>query len=442
MNKKQIFAGPTLGDSKDRILYALDAEESSMIKPESELSEKEKEIDTEYVMNNTTWALSMYAWSKPGDCFMLDDEYKKYPHIIGWLQKIYNRLGFKLTQNIVYAPPKKFAEQAVKIAELENYDVIASICFSFNSKDIYRTESYIEPNVKVNSKTSLFEFAEKFGFSVPKTVNTTIDSLNTILSKFNFPDKSIFLKFNGLGGGNSVKQIKTEDELNTIINSVSGSTEVMIQEKIGDEYLETISVGLSYPDKIVWWPTRVKMISETNWYGNIFLPDLNLNDTQKENLERIAKAVRENGYCHEKGLLVGFDGFIGKNELLITEINARYYGSCPPTQILTRLGLLGKVQAVSSFDYIHESDAERYMEFFEKHLYDNSKNEDFSVIPMGFSAYLEKNQRIVNYIVIGNFEAFCDAVKKEFSNESFIMVNNSKDIYIKTKNKLEKINKS
>jgi hypothetical protein len=63
-------------------------------------------------------------------------------------------------------------------------------------------------------------------------------------------------------------------------------------------------------------------------------------------------------------------------------------------------------------------------------LFSYDKTVPFSVIPLAFSAYVDEDgARMVNFIVLGDFEAFAKQIETIFSNKSFSFLKNSLRAY-------------
>ena len=131
MSNSDLFIGPTLGNSDDTILYCLDSDESSMIYPESKLSDKSKKDDEEYIQNNSAFTLSALPLAKQSDHIILDATYLNDLRLFNWQMGIYEKLSLKITPNIYYVPVKKFAKFSRELTRTKNIDTLSVIGYSY-----------------------------------------------------------------------------------------------------------------------------------------------------------------------------------------------------------------------------------------------------------------------------------------------------------------------
>lgn len=426
-----MFIGPTLGPSHKPVIYSLDSDESSMIAQEQQLTEREKAFDKEYVENNTAYTLSMLSYTKPSDYIILDKNFQNRSELVPWTQKMFAELGIETAEHIQYAEPKKFPELAKKLAAEHSIDTIATIGYSYVLNSYFPVEKYLEISKIINSKTELLGLSEKYKFSIPYSVVTTLSELQQhVPEQFNFPEQALYIKLNGLGGGNNVIRVGTHQELKEALKTLPLDIDVLVQQEVKATCTHGIATYIIYPDRFELTCVRTKMTTGSTWYGNIFSPEIHLSQAQISSLDNAARAVQELGYAAEYGLLVGFDMFFDEKDIFINEINGRYLGSTPSEMLMKRLGILNQRVAVSSFDYVAEDEIEAYMKFVETHLYKKGDTQGYSMIPMSFAAYPSaEGQRIVFFVVLGDFETFAKDVKAVFSDKSFVMLDNSLQVY-------------
>lgn len=427
MSIPKYFVGPTLGKAGEPLLYCLDSDESGMICPEDQFTEHAKAADEEYVRNNSAFILAALATTKKDDNFILDGEFKNVPHLLRWQISIYKKLGLQPTQNIHFAPVKTFATLAKTLAQKEKIKTISTIGYSFLMQKFFPIDPILKVSKTVNAKTSLLPLSQKYHFSIPKSVLCKLSELTVAKLKIlDFPAKPVYLKIDGLGGGYNVKKITSNDELKHFLGiHKNNSAKVLAQQGVSSDFIETEHIFIIYPTHTKYLYSSTQITKDSAWYGNIFLRNPTLTTTQYTALLNATKALQNEGYAHEKGLLVGFDSLANAKEMYILEINARWLGSLPVERLLRKLGLLNKQTIFSSFDYVTEHDFVKYMEFAENYLYNKLKQTDFSFIPLAFSAYLVDSTRVVYFVVTGDIKAFAKTLRSIFSKDSFTMLNNS-----------------
>ena len=427
------FIGPTLGESIEPIIYCLDSDESSMIQPETQLSERARKSDLEYMQNNTAFMLSVLASTKPTDHLILDQKHLDTPELLKYTYGIYEKLSLTPTKNIHYAKQKNFANTAKNLQKELGIKTISSIGYSYLLAETFPIQERLAISKYVNAKTSLLPLSQKYNFSIPDSLLINLSEITPEkLDSLRFPSDPIYVKTDGLGGGYNVTKVKTVPQLQEILVELSHPcTKALVQAAVPKGFLETEHIFTIYPDRTEHLYSAVQITQNSSWYGNVFLANPTLSSAQKKSLSNTTYALQQEGYADDKGLLVGFDSLSNGEEMYITEFNARWLGSLPIKLLLERLGLLNTERVFSTFDYIADPEVTKYMCFAEKNLYGCSTSPNFSMIPVSYSAYSTDSKRVVCFVVTGDLIAFQEAVRRNFSEDSFIMLNNSIDFIVK-----------
>ena len=120
--------------------------------------------------------------------------------------------------------------------------------------------------------------------------------------------------------------------------------------------------------------------------------------------------VRSEGFSEPEGLNCGLDFFVprdGRDEVTVTEINARFTGGLMPAEVVRRLDLGGR-DTVVCFATVGRDRLDDYLEFNERHLY-GDRTALFALLPLGFSPYtvhIEGREMVfVWQMVWGDFDA-------------------------------------
>ncbi|MFB9905559.1 hypothetical protein [Allokutzneria oryzae] len=411
-------------------LYALDAEESSVTEPEEKFSDRTVRIDGEYTRSNSAYAISVLPATEKDDIFILDEAYRSQTWLIDWLRKVYRVLGIEFAERIHFATPKNFAATSVPLLEQDSaVAAVSTICYSYNLCKTFPVEQHTRTSGYLNAKTSFPDLAKKYSFDIPKSVVTAVRHLRAVaVSEFGFPTVPVYVKMDGLGGGYNVARVVNDRDLDLVLDSYAADQHCVIQEAVDSSYFETIHLYTLADSGIEYQGSRVKITTDGQWYGNIFLPELRLTERQRRTADAAAYAAWHGGYRAREPLLIGLDGFMNGDELLITEFNARWLGSSPAEYIMKRLGIYNKVAALSVFDYVAEGEVQLFMDWVEKNLYRSGEQpaRDFMLLPMGIGGYPEENSsRLVNFIIFGDAHACEKDVRKTFSDDSFTLLNNS-----------------
>ncbi len=434
------FIGPTLGNDRTPILFALDSDESFVTKSQDEWTSHERAEDTKYVRENSCFTLSVLILTKPSDGIIIDERFKNKQLLLNWLIRVHRCIGFNNTSHIFFAKPKTFARLASQRVHQDDYPIVSIIGYSSLLGESFSIEPLYSIARKLNAKTSLPRLAQTYGFPIPASAVLPMKRITSDeLKKFGFPDHTIYVKSDGLGGGSNVCKIASPQDVSKAHNLFPSEDLVLVQQAIGDGAIETITTFLIYPHRVMWINTRAKLVYKNIWYGNVYLPDLAPSPQQMISLLAAAEAVRASGYHSSYGLLVGFDAFLQPDNATIIEMNARWLGSTPSEQVLYRLGLLDKVLAVGIFDTVVAVELEVYKQFCEEHLFQRDTKEVFQLIPLSFSAYnSRKGESLVHFLVIGDFRFFAAEIKKRLPR-SFPLLQNTLDIYTRVIDTIEKI---
>ena len=436
-----VIIGPIRPLPSKPMLYALDAEESSMQEPEEELSKEGQAIDEAYIRENSIFAFSMLPSTKPEDFLILDEVYEHQPELLAWFRSVYDKLNVHMTDQVQYATPKHFKRKVVRIlADHSELDVVSTVCYSYNSQDLFPDNTHLLASRHVNAKTALGELSEKYHFSIPKTVLTSVaEAPARFKQEFSNQGQSVYAKVDGLGGGSNVSFVASADIMAGALQNYAPDQACILQEAIGDTYFETIHVYSIANDSIQYDSSRAKMTKDKQWYGNIFDPKIVLTEHQRAMLDAAAYAVQQEGYAAEEPLLVGFDAFMDDTTILITECNARWLGSTPSEYALRRLGIYDSVTATSTIDEVTEDELAAYMSWVEANLFEpgSELERPFALLPLGFSGYVVQGKRAVGLIVIGDLRACHADIRQKFSSGSFGLMDNSVAMYGHVTSKLQ-----
>ena len=413
--------GPTLGNGREPILYCLDSDESSTLEPESSLSPHAKSADEDYIKSNVAFTLSVLPTTQPHDLLILDHTFTTMIPFLQWHQKIYRQLGLNPTHQLHFAPSKKFAPLAQKLATQAHLSTLSTIGFSYLQEQTFPNPEMLEISKKMNAKTSLPELAKMYGFPIPPAKILPWHELSLpSLHSLGFPRQPVYLKIDGLGGGYNVKKICTEQDLTAFMTThQKKSPLIAAQQELPRDDIEREHIFTLYPDTVEYLYSSIQLTTASSWYGNLFEPNFSLHPSQRDSLEKAAHALRKEGYSHPKGFLAGFDSLMNDRELSIIEINARWLGSLPIYRLLKKLQIPSNRHIFFSYDDLFEEEISLYQAFAEKHLLTPHNIEPFSWIPVSFSPYLTEHKHIICFIVIGKLEAFQQEVRSIFSPHSF-----------------------
>ncbi len=226
-------------------------------------------------------------------------------------------------------------------------------------------------------------------------------------------DNTLMLKIKGLAGARNVTTVNSPADALDYLAEFPDDLEVVLQRKLdADSYTEmTVDLCVSDSDISIANVRRI-MFAEGLWVGNLIGPDATLTAAQQEVLINVGRYARELGYTSPEGYNCGIDFFVGDDELLVTEINARWTGGLFPAEMVTRLGVQQETTVVF-FDRVTRERLGDYLRFHEAHLFgarDLAANDGYASVPVGFSPFtaaIDGAEYVyVWQMVVGDFEAF------------------------------------
>ena len=135
---------------------------------------------------------------------------------------------------------------------------------------------------------------------------------------------------------------------------------------------------------------------------------------------QVGAYAREHGHVAEEGINCGIDYFVFGDEVIVTEINARWTGGLFPAEFLRRLSITQP--AVAFFDMVPVAQSDAVRAFQREHLFP-SAGESLAYVPMGFTPFAMEIDGVERYfvwqIVVGDFAAFVEAKRKALAEDAF-----------------------
>ncbi|MEM7218730.1 MAG: hypothetical protein AAF515_10215 [Pseudomonadota bacterium] len=268
---------------------------------------------------------------------------------------------------------------------------------------------------QVNSKMHFARTAPQWGLPVPET---------TVFRKADLEDAGaaflarhphgVYLKLQGLAGARNVVRVERIAEAADYVADYAEDVDVLLQSAIDtDEWVEmTVDLAVS-DDAIEITNVRKILFAQGLWVGNYISDRLSLSDAQRAACVRVGEYARAQGYTASTPLNCGIDFFVRGDEILVTEINARWTGGLFPAELIKRAGAQAE-DSVAFIDVLSPARFDAYLAFLQRHASASSRTEHgFRCVPMGFSPFvqdIEGAPRIyVWQVVMGDFGRFCAA---------------------------------
>ena len=239
---------------------------------------------------------------------------------------------------------------------------------------------------------------------------------------FSKNQNGLMVKLLGLAGARNVFMAANVEECLQSITEYDANLQVLLQEVIDTNRFQEMTVDLTItPKDIRISNVRKILFAGGKWVGNYIASDLVLTDKHNEELMKVGEYARNHGHVSEEGVNCGVDYFIDGDEVIVTEINARWTGGLFPAEFLRKLNV--KVPAIAFFDMVPIDQISTLKSFQSDHLYAADDLKSFGYIPMGFCPFNVdidgKSNAFFWQIVTGDFQSFVDARKKILPDGSF-----------------------
>jgi hypothetical protein len=288
---------------------------------------------------------------------------------------------------------------------------------------LHQDQSALDMSRNVNSKLHFAQHAPVAGLPVPQTQVYAKSAIAAGDADHFFAANAagLMMKLLGLAGSRNVFKVDSTAQCLERIEEYDDEVLVLLQRVLDTGAWQEMTVDLTItPERVEISNVRQLLFAGGKWVGNYLSPELAVADAHREMLYRVGEYARHHGYVSERGVNCGIDYFIAGDEIMITEINARWTGGLFPAQYLQRLGV--DQPAVAFFDMVDCQDREALEAFQSEHLYAHGAA-DFSYIPMGFTPFEMEIEGSARYfvwqIVVGDFASFVEAKTRSLPEGAF-----------------------
>jgi hypothetical protein len=368
---------------------------------------------------------------KPEDYVALYDRFTEAPWAgaLARYHDAFRRMGLSPVEagHFRYHPRDGYYESVA--ADLPDVPMINLYMTSGSNAVLHGDPDALEVSRNVNSKLHFALHAPAFGIPVPYTLVTTKGRLDgaEVADLFRRYPGGLMLKTLGLAGARNVTSVASVGDCRDYLEEYPDDLEILLQEKLDTRRFTEMTVDLDVSDsRISISNVRRILFADGLWVGNLLGDSVPLPDAHRAALLKVGEYARAQGYTTPEGSNCGIDYFIDGDEVVVTEINARWTGGLFPVQFLKQLSWTG--DAVAFIDMAHQDDLDQVLSFIDAHRFDPAHPPagagQFGFVPMGFSPYpTELNGEpyvFVWQIVLGDFEAFKAARRAEVSERVFI----------------------
>ena len=417
---RDVRCGPFIPDQQAPVLYSMCADDCSLHFDLAKLTPRQQ---ADHEANLDLIAMPQLASSyigNPTDHVAVYDAFDNpaWRETLEFYNTAHQRMGLDPIplDNFHFYPRERFYDALAEDLFAGNIQVDLNTLYMISGWNslLHDDEAALEVSRKVNSKMQLAADARRFGIPVPETRVFQKSDLDgkEVADFFAAHGNALMLKIKGLAGARNVTAVNSPAGALDYLAEFPNDLEVVLQRKLGTDAYTEMTVDLCVSDsEISIANVRRILFAEGLWVGNLIGPDATLTSAQEDALINVGRYARELGYTSKEGYNCGIDFFVGpegNDELLVTEINARWTGGLFPAEMVKRLGVQQETTVVF-FDRVTRERLADYLAFQDTHLF-GSFDGPFASVPLGFSPFTAEidDEEYVHVwqMVVGEFEAF------------------------------------
>ena len=417
--------GSFVPEQTDSALYAMAGDDCSLHHDLGSLTPKQQVDHSENQVLTCALQIALTGLGKKVDHVALAEAFQDAPwhaHLRHYSQ-MFQQMGLESVpaSHWQYHPLDGFYESVSQT--LPAVELLNLYMWSGSNFPLHQDQSALDMSRNVNSKLHFAQHAPVAGLPVPQT---QIYAKSAIAAGdadhfFEANAAGLMMKLLGLAGSRNVFKVDSTAQCLERIEEYDEEVLVLLQRVLDMGTWQEMTVDLTItPERVEISNVRQLLFAGGKWVGNYLSPELAVADPHREMLYRVGEYARHHGYVSERGVNCGIDYFIAGDEIMITEINARWTGGLFPAQYLQRLGV--DQPAVAFFDMVDCQDREALEAFQSQHLYAHGAA-DFSYIPMGFTPFEMEIEGSARYfvwqIVVGDFASFVQAKARSLGKSAF-----------------------
>lgn len=375
--------------------------------------------------------LALTGLGKPQDYVALYDRFLEAPwkEAMAVYHRAFRRMGLAPVEREHFRFHPREGFYASVASDPVPADLINLYMTSGSNAVLHRDEAALAVSRNVNSKLHFARHAPAFGLPVPETLITTKGELAGphVSGMFRRFPQGLMLKTLGLAGARNVTPVASVDDCRAYLAEYPDALEILLQERLDTRRFTEMTADLNVSDTAISISNvRQILFADGLWVGNLLGESVPLTPAHRDLLLKVGEYARAQGYSTPEGSNCGVDYFIDGDDVVVTEINARWTGGLFPAEFLRHLGWRG--DAVAFIDTAHEDDLDQLLAFIESHGYrpegDRRRSRPFSFVPMGFSPFpadVDGQRHVfVWQIVLGDFAAFKAARRSELGPRVFV----------------------
>ncbi len=418
MRAAPFFPGQTMSTT-----FAMSVDDTSLYFDVGKLTAKQKRDDEESRDLMGFLQVVLIGLGKPADYVAMYEEFGRapWPERLARYTDFFNRIGLAPVppEHRPLYPKEEF--YAAVARDLPPTDSVTLYMTSGTNSVLHNDPEALRISRNVNSKFHFAANAPGFGIPVPETLVTTRAGLDSaearaFMAKYG---PRVMLKIAGLAGARNVTVVDSLEAARDYVAELDGDAAVLLQQRLDFSDWTEMTADYRITDKdITIANVRQIMFADGVWVGNLIGPDVILTEAHRKELMKVGEYARAQGFVRPEGINCGVDYFIRGDEVMVTEINARWTGGLFPTEMLRRIGA-GHENAVAFVDMVRADKFERYLNFVDAHLYKETKG-PFAVVPLGCSPIPQTVGGAESYlswqVITGDFDAFRQARRDQLGD--------------------------
>ena len=308
-------------------------------------------------------------------------------------------------------------------ASLPEVDLTNLYMISGSNQPLHQNPGALAVSRNVNSKLHFAEHAPLAGLPVPRTEVYSKRAIRERGADRLFSDlqNGVMVKLLGLAGSRNVFAVDSVEDCLDQIAEYDDDAQILLQEKLDIGKWREMTVDLTItPQEITISNVRQILFAGGKWVGNYISPELEVPEAHRAVLMQVGAYARDHGHVAQEGINCGIDYFVSGDEVIVTEINARWTGGLFPAEFLRRLAITQP--AVAFFDMVPVAQVDAVRAFQREHLFP-ATGDAFAYVPMGFTPFAMEIEGAERYfvwqIVVGDFAAFVEAKRRALPEDAF-----------------------
>jgi len=418
--------GCYIPDQAGTVLYAMAGDDCSLHHDLEELTPKQQTDHAENQMLTCALQVALSGLGKSVDYVPMAAQFNEenWSALLLHYLDMFRRVGLESVdfKHLSYHPLDKFYESVAR--NIPSVDLVNLYMVSGSNQVLHKDSLALNVSRNTNSKLHFAEHAPMAGIQVPVTkIYSKLAIEHGDADEFFRANKTgLMVKILGLAGSRNVFPAADVAECLFSLQEYESDLEVLLQEIIDTSRFQEMTVDLTItPKDIQISNIRKILFAGGKWVGNYISKDLELSKKHREELLKVGSYARSHGHVAEEGTNCGIDYFIDGDEVIVTEINARWTGGLFPAEFLRKLNI--QEPAIAFFDMAPLDKIADLQAFQNEHLYSPDNGEIFSYLPMGFCPFGVEIDGSTNVFfwqqVIGDFECFVEARKKALPGSVF-----------------------